>query len=443
MEKPALSWTMYGPLEDETSVSDPLAFDYFAQQLGNVILPSFTTRTSRARYYSMVAYGLEISRRYAAKHSSTYHTKEVLDAFTLFEKLWARAVVENYNGKLIERDNQETGFRGKRGAINAYKSGINTLDFHFLRRQLDLGGLGAYRTSMEDLELIRNDLSLTNLGRDIAREFLPKYYDDFIIEAIESAAKGKRIPLSRGKASLKSLGYHGMLDLWSHNSFDHKEERNLLKAAVIENQKNIVAISYIVKENDKLIGNGKPQQIIENVCRRKGRTTCGKNVILGFNTILAFEKLSTALTNIWCEIILSAFENVGRINIDDCVNKISEDLDSLCSKGLISNLISTAGYRYICGSLHGSEFDCFIRKYISMDKSMYKHFVYELIEYHNQVMAKRSGSWILSDRNEIIVISGYEYAKSNHKKQWIHNYKIDNIKQLVYDTGWIDNGRAY
>ena len=37
-----LSWTKYAPLENESSVTDPLAFDYFAQILGNVVLPSFT-----------------------------------------------------------------------------------------------------------------------------------------------------------------------------------------------------------------------------------------------------------------------------------------------------------------------------------------------------------------------------------------------------------------
>ena len=58
-----LSWTKYAPLENESSVTDPLAFDYFAQLLGNIVLPSFTTRTSRARYYSMVCYGIYISKK--------------------------------------------------------------------------------------------------------------------------------------------------------------------------------------------------------------------------------------------------------------------------------------------------------------------------------------------------------------------------------------------
>lgn len=49
MEAFNLSWMKYAPLEDETSVLDPLAFDYFAQILGNVVLPSFATRTSRVR----------------------------------------------------------------------------------------------------------------------------------------------------------------------------------------------------------------------------------------------------------------------------------------------------------------------------------------------------------------------------------------------------------
>ena len=111
MEAFNLSWTKYAPLEDETSVLDPLAFDYFAQILGNVVLPSFTTRTSRARYYSMVCYGIYISRKYLQLEGKPYYEKDILEIFKLYEKYWARAVVENYQGNLFERDGKERDFR--------------------------------------------------------------------------------------------------------------------------------------------------------------------------------------------------------------------------------------------------------------------------------------------------------------------------------------------
>ena len=81
-----LSWTKYAPLENESSVTDPLAFDYFAQILGNVVLPSFTTRTSRARYYSMVCYGIYISKKYLEQQKKPYYEKDILRVLSILGK---------------------------------------------------------------------------------------------------------------------------------------------------------------------------------------------------------------------------------------------------------------------------------------------------------------------------------------------------------------------
>lgn len=102
-----LSWTKYAPLENEASITDPLAFDYFAQILGNVVLTSFTTRTSRARYYSMVCYGIYISKKYLTSQNKSFYQQDILEIFKLYEKFWARAIVCYYDGKLTERDGKE------------------------------------------------------------------------------------------------------------------------------------------------------------------------------------------------------------------------------------------------------------------------------------------------------------------------------------------------
>ncbi|WP_088227354.1 hypothetical protein [Desulfosporosinus sp. FKB] len=139
-----LSWTKYAPLENESSVTDPLAFDYFAQLLGNIVLPSFTTRTSRARYYGMVCYGIYISRKYLLSLNKPFYEKDVMEIFKIYEKYWARAIVSHHDGKLMERDGKEREFRGKRGALKAHQDGLQVLgkEFQFLTRQLELGGAG-------------------------------------------------------------------------------------------------------------------------------------------------------------------------------------------------------------------------------------------------------------------------------------------------------------
>ena len=168
-----LSWTQYSPLENGNSLMDPLAFDYFAQQLGNEILPSFTTRTERARYYTVVLYGLYLAQKYLKETGDgVVHEKDILEYFKKYERLWAKAVVCSYD-IIQERDEHETGLRGKRGAIaNREKK---SLDYQFLTRQLELGGLGAYRSSLEDLGLLNENLKLTQKGLRIIETINSKY----------------------------------------------------------------------------------------------------------------------------------------------------------------------------------------------------------------------------------------------------------------------------
>lgn len=100
-------WTKYSPLEGEVSLQDSLAFDYFAQTLRNVILSAFTSRTSRARYYSMVCYGIYITHKYLESIKAPITEESIKKEFVLYEKCWARAIAGwyiIYGGGIAERD---------------------------------------------------------------------------------------------------------------------------------------------------------------------------------------------------------------------------------------------------------------------------------------------------------------------------------------------------
>ena len=120
-------WTKYSPLENHVSATDPLALDYMAQQLGYLPLPNFTTRTARARYYSVVCYGLMICEKAIEKYGYSMNDKTVSRLYELYEKYWAYAVVISYEGNIKERDDNEKELRGKRGAIKAVSNGLKTL----------------------------------------------------------------------------------------------------------------------------------------------------------------------------------------------------------------------------------------------------------------------------------------------------------------------------
>lgn len=117
----------------------------------------------------------------------------------------ARAVVENYQGNLFERDGKERDFRGKRGALKSYEKNINALglEYKFLSRQLELVGLGAYRTSLEALQLVDASLNLTHKGEKLAKAFVDTgIYDKLVLKAI----RDQSVVIKEGKGSVKSFG---------------------------------------------------------------------------------------------------------------------------------------------------------------------------------------------------------------------------------------------
>lgn len=427
-----LSWTKYAPLENESSVTDPLAFDYFAQILGNIVLPSFTTRTSRARYYSMVCYGIYISKKYLSQQNKPCYEKDILNVFKAYEKYWARAIVTYYNGKLIERDKQESGFRGKRGAIKAHLEGQKTLgpNFKFLSRQLELGGLGAYRTSLESLELIDSSLNLKQKGEKLAKVFTSKeYYDKLVLEAIRE----EKVIERKGRGSLKSFGYHTHLDGFKIEGY-HESEQQLLREYILDNPKNITSVGYILKNYDYNTNN--VLHTIEEISSTTPTTNKEKDVVEGYKTILAFENLAISFNRLWCTIIKVAEEQFGNISLEECSIICKEQLDVIYENEMINELITKQYYHKICESYHGSLFQQLIDNAI-IKRNDYASVIMELAKYHNRIMEKRnSGSWIIIDGTNLIVTTGYDYPKKTENLLYLHSYKIPNIISLIEDTGW-------
>jgi hypothetical protein len=436
-----LAWTKYSPLEDETTLLDPLAFDYFAQVLGNVVLPSFTSRTSRARYYSMVCYGIYISNQYLKKKGKVYYEKDILEAFKLFERYWVRAIVEKYNGNLHERGGQEKELRGKRGALRAYEEDtrlgkIGSLHYHILARQLELGGMGAYRTSLEDLELIKEDLSLTHKGMELAENFVEmRHFDPLVLQAMNE----EKIVRKVGKATISSFGLHGSLDGTINPEMKkeflqaHQNEINLLREYVLDHPKNKVAITFIYHCS----GAGDPMEIIKQISVQKAQTAHGEKVVQGFKTILAFEELAVLLNRIWCAIIRTAEANLGKITVEQAVAGCLEYLDALTNGNYIRRFLEQAEYMTVKESYHGDLFAALLNEFADMPKEQYGSFLLSLVKYHISVMKRRnSGPWVILDGGNILVTTGYDYPKKTERLDYLHSYKIPNILMLIEDTGW-------
>ena len=171
----SLFWAAPLAADSEFSPEDPLALDYLGQQMGLWLLPRFTTRTSRAQYYAVVLYGLHLAELAIAKYRLADGDERRKWLFERWERFWALSVLESHGGTL-ERGHPDA-MRGIRGARRAWRPGAGklALDYPLISRQLELGGLGAYLSSLRATGLVIDGTFKPSV---IARDILDMFWDD-------------------------------------------------------------------------------------------------------------------------------------------------------------------------------------------------------------------------------------------------------------------------
>ncbi len=185
--RPGLAyWTAYQAPEGDTRPVDPLAFDMFAERLGNVLLPGITGRTDRVRYLSMVCAGLALTA--PARNTSGRIAALRREAFLPFERAWAFAVCVAAGGELKEvidgpQRRLKYEYRGLKGVDNvlAYwreqcakgDSRVSPTSYRLLKGQSAQGGLGAYLITLRTYGFVDGaTLQLLEPGRALAARFL-------------------------------------------------------------------------------------------------------------------------------------------------------------------------------------------------------------------------------------------------------------------------------
>lgn len=154
-----IAYSLLDRLERTSKNEDPLGFFTYATRLADQWLPGITTRTRRARYYSMVCGGLLLIEDEFKDElrRAEQRDEEITRLFMRWERLWA-----TWNGA-IEAD--APGMIGRNKVSPLFKENTfqpRTLDYSFIQRQPDLGALGSYRSSLEATRLLREDcLDLT------------------------------------------------------------------------------------------------------------------------------------------------------------------------------------------------------------------------------------------------------------------------------------------
>lgn len=150
----SLCWAAPVGDESELATEDPLALDYLAQQVGLVLLPTLTSRSSRAQAYAMVLYGLHLVETALRRSGAPATDEQRRKLFERWERFWALATLEHRGGEL-SRGDPDT-MRGVRGVTRAWRPGSAALplDYAMISRQQELGNLGAYLTPLRRCGLV-------------------------------------------------------------------------------------------------------------------------------------------------------------------------------------------------------------------------------------------------------------------------------------------------
>lgn len=251
----SLFWTAAVADSSELSTDDPLGLEYIAQQVGLMLLPTFTTRSSRAQAYAMVLYGLSLAERAIAEYElpRTDESRRVL--FERWERFWALATIESVGGNL-PRGSWNT-MRGVRGAKAAWFAGTSPLpiDFPLISRQQELGNLGAYLAPLRRASLIgAGGLSPLPLAIEVVGAFwgdpgMRKLTacDELALHILDP--KVTKVARAEGSLSLKLVGERSRLDsIWNR-----EDQRTRLHHLLFVSAKDdtTLAVSQIVEQATK------------------------------------------------------------------------------------------------------------------------------------------------------------------------------------------------
>lgn len=256
MEQPGRAFFWTAPVSDQSELAteDPLALDYVAQQVGLSILPTLTTRSSRAQAFAMVLYGLWLADVAIDRYGYPSTDEVRRELFERWERFWALATLESRNG-VLPRGDWDT-MRGVRGARAAYRPGPKALptDFRLISRQQELGNLGAYLAPLRRSGLVKEGtvqpgpagLEIIDAFWDEAEENRHRgRYEEYALIAMD---KGRAtVERSNGNLTLRKLGEQSRLT--SLRARNRVVQQRRLEGALFERarDRHTFAVSRLVE----------------------------------------------------------------------------------------------------------------------------------------------------------------------------------------------------
>jgi hypothetical protein len=431
-------WSAPLAVDSDFTAEDPLALDYLGQQVGLWLFRGFTTRTSRAQNYAVVLYGLHLADKAVHKFGYPGDDDTRTRLFERWERFWALATLEFRRGQLARGD--EDAMRGVRGATRAWCAGSKPLplDFPLISRQNELGGLGAYLTSLREYGLVfPGSLRVTPAAREIISSFWSEpgerdgrhLYEGYALGALDFGTR--HIARSSGRLTLAGLGDRSRLSSLVQRNRTQQQARlwNALFVAARDGSTLPLAENLIAAHHD---GMDEAEAVLEGLlAERWGELSAdNKNKV---QVALVFGRL--------VRVLLSRFDRAyGFIDGHGWVAS-SEDVAKVAFPSAEAKKLRDA-----CGAVlgardsrrfqelqyHGSELVTLLTKLVSANPGQSLE---QLLTYHRAVQRSRrgGGAWIRKEEGKLVMqVAGYNGYRS---VAGFPGMKLNVVRQLLADLG--------
>jgi hypothetical protein len=437
-----LFWSAPTPFDSEFTAEDPLALDYLGQQIGLWLFPGFTTRTSRAQYYAVVLYGLHMVQRAIETHGLAGDDEVRTRLFERWERCWALATMEFRRGELDRGD--PDAMRGVRGARRAWFQGKTPLplDFDLISRQSELGGLGAYLSSLRYHQLVGpGSLRVTPLAKEIVDAFwsekgardMVAMYEEYILAGMKPDAKTWARTNPSGRLTLKGLGSRSRLTSIKERGRSDQRERlwNVLFAQARDTGTLQLTKCLIAADAD---GVQDSEPLLDGIAQGRWGTPDAEVRRLG-ELGLTFGRVARVLLD--CFNRAYQYVEADGWNSDPVAVAAaafpSESDDELLR--VTRSLTNSAQVSRIDGlTFHGPGFMMLVR---SIGEGTAVDKLQRLLQFHGQVQQTRRGSapWLKQERGKLIMqLPGYT---GHSTPAAFPPLKLNTVRQLLRDLGQI------
>lgn len=434
----ALSWSAPRLDGGDFTAEDPLAIDHLQQQIGNVLWPGFTTRTSRAFYYVMVCYGLRTVDYLLHEHGVVANDDNRRAWFERWERLWALAICASFDGAIPNTD----AMRGKNGVVRAWRSRGShfPLDYPLISRQIELGAMGAYRSSLVQHGLLSPDaLRPTPIGAELADWMWAKgeagdELDGFVQECLKPGTT--HAVESHGRTTLKSLGRRCRLSIIRQR----KDLQARLGGLLLDEHPPPIALRVLPEMARWLVdaradGVADTRSFIEGVASGQWGAP-SPEVARNARVAVVFGDLASALRACFDRAYRAVLDGGYQAPFATVSAACLFDLDATAhvASSLAAWRDTPDAARMVRGEVHGGSFAAAAAK---LDPTRPNDFLVHLLDLHRQVQVARgkSGAWLALDGDRVLMEAGNYRSWSLDGREWVVGYKVGTMTELLRDLG--------